>query len=90
MTRAQSRSASGRIGRISSPLLMYMSVQQWSLAYPDDMTERVEISVKDLRATLADVLNAAAVHGQITWVTNRGRVVAAVVPVSVAEASEAD
>lgn len=52
---------------------------------PDMSNERVEISVKDLRISLADVLNAAAVHGRTTWVTNRGRVIAAVVPVPVAE-----
>ena len=47
-----------------------------------------ERSVRELRATLADVLNGAAVHGQITYVTSRGRRIAAVVPVPVAEAAE--
>jgi len=48
----------------------------------------VEKSVRELRAGLADVLNDAAVHGQITYVTSRGRRLAAVVPVPVAEAEE--
>lgn len=47
-----------------------------------------ERSVRELRSDLADVLNEAAVHGQITYVTNRGRRIAAVVPVPVAEAAE--
>lgn len=45
-------------------------------------------SVRELREGLADVLNAAAVHGRITYVTSRGRRIAAVVPVPVAEAAE--
>lgn len=47
-----------------------------------------ERSVRDLRAGLADVLNAAAVHGTITYITSRGRRIAAVVPVPVAEEAE--
>jgi prevent-host-death family protein len=47
-----------------------------------------EKSVRELRATLADVLNDAAVRGQITYVTSRGRRIAAVVPVPVAETEE--
>ena len=47
-----------------------------------------EKSVRELRSGLADVLNDAAVHGQITYVTSRGRRLAAVVPVPVAEAEE--
>lgn len=49
-----------------------------------------ERSVRQLRAELADVLNAAAVHGTITYVTSRGRRIAAVVPVPLAEAAERD
>ena len=44
-----------------------------------------EMSVRELRAELADVINAAGMHGQITFVTSRGRRVAAVVSVAVAE-----
>lgn len=47
-----------------------------------------EYSVRDLRSGLADVLNDAAVHGTITYVTSRGRRIAAVVPVPVAEEAE--
>jgi prevent-host-death family protein len=47
-----------------------------------------ERSVRELRNGLADVLNAAAVHGTITYVTSRGRRIAAVVPVPLAEAAE--
>lgn len=47
-----------------------------------------ERSVRELRAALADVLNGAAVRGEITYVTSRGRRLAAVVPVPVAEAAE--
>jgi len=44
-----------------------------------------EMSVRELRAELADVINAAGMHGQVTFVTSRGRRVAAVVSVAVAE-----
>ncbi|WP_157254809.1 type II toxin-antitoxin system prevent-host-death family antitoxin [Nonomuraea typhae] len=44
-----------------------------------------EMSVRDLRSELADVLNDAAVYGRITYVTNRGRRIAAVVPVPIAD-----
>lgn len=50
-----------------------------------DVADEAELSVRELRANLAEVLNAAAVRGQVTYVTNRGRRVAAVVPVHVAE-----
>jgi prevent-host-death family protein len=53
------------------------------------MSESAEMSVMELRGDLADVLNAAAVRGQITYITNRGRRMAAVVPIPVAEAAEA-
>jgi prevent-host-death family protein len=51
-----------------------------------DQDSVAEVSVRELRATLADVLNGAAVRGEITYVTSRGRRIAAVVPVPVAEA----
>jgi prevent-host-death family protein len=53
-----------------------------------DREPAVERSVRELRASLADVLNGAAVRGEITYVTSRGRRIAAVVPVPVAEAAE--
>lgn len=46
-----------------------------------------EMSVTDSRREYAEVLNAAA-RGEITYIMSRGRRVAAVVPVPVAEASE--
>lgn len=47
-----------------------------------------EIGVRELRQGLADVLNDVSVHNHIRYVTSRGRRVAAVVPVPVAEAEE--
>jgi prevent-host-death family protein len=44
-----------------------------------------EMSVRELRADLADVINAAGMYDQITFVTSRGRRVAAVVSVAIAE-----
>ena len=44
-----------------------------------------EMSVRELRAGLADVINAAGMHDQVTFVTSRGRRVAAVVSVAAAE-----
>jgi prevent-host-death family protein len=49
--------------------------------------ETEEMSVRDTRASFADVVNAA-VRGRITYITSRGRRVAAVVPVAVAEDAE--
>lgn len=48
-----------------------------------------EIGIRELRAALSDVLNETAVRGQITYVTSRGRRIAAIVPVPDAEAIEA-
>ena len=45
--------------------------------------------VRELRAALSDVLNETAVRGRITYVTSRGRRIAAIVPVPDAEAIEA-
>lgn len=47
-----------------------------------------EVGTTDLRTTLADVLNDATVYGKVTYVTSRGRRIAAIVPVPVAEAHE--
>lgn len=49
------------------------------------MGNQAEIGVKDLRGQLADVLNDTAVYGHITYVTSRGRRIAAIVPVPVAD-----
>lgn len=48
----------------------------------------VEMSIADARAHMADVINAAAIRGRTTYLTSRGRRVAAVVPLPVAEAAE--
>lgn len=50
--------------------------------------ESIELSVADTRRLLADVLNAASARGRITYITSRGRRVAAVVPLPVAEGTE--
>lgn len=50
--------------------------------------DAVEMPVAELRKDLADVINAAAIRGRTTYITNRGRRIAAVVPLSVAEQSE--
>lgn len=47
-----------------------------------------EIGIRELRASLSDVVNETAVRGRITYVTSRGRRVAAIVPVPDAEAIE--
>ena len=48
-------------------------------------TEPAEMSVRELRADLADVINAASTRDQVTFVTSRGRRVAGVVSVAAAE-----
>ncbi len=48
------------------------------------------MSVADVRRQFADVLNSAAVRGRITYVTNRGRRIAAIVPAPIAEAADED
>lgn len=52
-------------------------------------TTSVEIGIRELRATMSEVLNDTAVRGRITYVTSHGRRVAALVPVPEAEAIEA-
>jgi len=44
-----------------------------------------EMKLADVRIRLADVVHAATVRGQITYLTNRGRRVAAIVPLAIAE-----
>ncbi|WP_078865121.1 MULTISPECIES: type II toxin-antitoxin system prevent-host-death family antitoxin [unclassified Streptomyces] len=51
--------------------------------------ESIEMSSAEARQNFADVLNAASARGRITYITSRGRRVAAVVPLSVAEEAEA-
>jgi prevent-host-death family protein len=48
-----------------------------------------EKGIRELRATLSEVVNDAAVRGRITYITSHSRRVAAVVPVPVAEDVEA-
>ena len=48
------------------------------------------MSVRELRAELADVINAAGMRDQVTFVTSRGRRIAAVVSVAVAQRAEGD
>lgn len=61
------------------------------LSYPGCMPANTsaEIGIRELRAALSDVVNETAVYGRITYVTSRGRRVAAIVPVPEAEAIEA-
>ena len=61
------------------------------LSYPLRMPANTsaEIGIRELRATLSDVLNDVSVRGRITYVTSHGRRVAAIVPVLDAEAIEA-
>jgi prevent-host-death family protein len=49
-----------------------------------------EISVRELRGTLADALNRAGTRGEIIYITNRGRRIAAIVPVPLAEKADAE
>jgi len=58
----------------------------YSLRMPANTS--TEVGVRKLRETLPDVLNDAAVRGRITYVTNHGRRIAAIVPVVEAEAIE--
>lgn len=52
------------------------------------MDHQTEIGVKELRGQLADVLNDTAVYGHIVYVTSRGRRIAAIVPVPVADRAD--
>lgn len=46
-----------------------------------------EMKLADVRIRLADVVHAATVRGEITYLTNRGRRVAAIVPLDIVEAA---
>jgi len=50
--------------------------------------EPVEMTVAEARRQFADVLNDASARGQTTYITNRGRRIAAVVPLRIAEKAE--
>lgn len=50
------------------------------------MSQTTDRSAGDVRAHLADVINAAT-RGHITYITHRGRRVAAIVPVPVADSA---
>lgn len=50
--------------------------------------EPIDLSVAETRRYLADVLNAASTRGRTTYITSRGRRIAAVVPLAIAEAAE--
>lgn len=63
---------------------MYLS---YSLRMP--VNTSAEIGIRELRASLSDVLNDVSVRGRITYVTSHGRRVAAIVSVLDAEAIEA-
>jgi prevent-host-death family protein len=47
-----------------------------------------EAGIRDAREEFADLVNEAAVRGTITYLTNRGRRVAAIVPLAIAENAE--
>ncbi|MFE7928356.1 GIY-YIG nuclease family protein [Streptomyces sp. NPDC057456] len=49
-----------------------------------------EVSTAELRARLADVVHTIAVEGGITFVTKNGRRIAALAPIAVGEAAEAE
>lgn len=53
-----------------------------------DFADFTDVPVGQLRIRMADVVQAAAVRGRITYITSHGRRVAAVVPVLEAEAIE--
>jgi prevent-host-death family protein len=44
-----------------------------------------ELSIADFRKRIADVLNDVSARGRIVYITSRGRRIAAIVPLAVAE-----
>ncbi|MCP3017348.1 type II toxin-antitoxin system prevent-host-death family antitoxin [Nocardiopsis dassonvillei] len=50
--------------------------------------ESVDMKTADVRHDLAEVINAAATKNRITYITNRGRRIAAIVPLGIAEQAE--
>lgn len=67
---------------------MYRKVHDSTLPYMTD--DPIEMSTADARRNFAEVVNAASARGRITYITSRGRRVAAVVPLAVAEQAEAE
>ena len=51
------------------------------------MQEPEELSTSEVRERLADVINNA-IRGQVTYITSRGRRVAAVVPLAVVDQAQ--
>jgi prevent-host-death family protein len=49
------------------------------------MSDAREVGITTARATFAELVHETAVRGQTIYITNRGRRVAALVPVTVAE-----
>lgn len=47
-----------------------------------------EVGIREARENLAELVNEAAVRGVIIYLTNRGRRVAAIVPLDIAETAE--
>jgi prevent-host-death family protein len=54
-----------------------------------DFADLTDVSVAHFRNRIADIVHAAAVRKQVTYITSRGRRVAAIVPVPEAEEIEA-
>lgn len=71
---------------LRSHAFVYTNVHVRTHMYTDLMAQEAqELSTRDVRANLADVINDAATRGRITFIMSRGRRVAAIVPVVVAE-----
>jgi prevent-host-death family protein len=64
---------------------MYTSVRERATVYAHNVEDEQEMSVRDFRAGLAEVLNEVSVRGRTVYVTSRGRRIAAMVPVVDAE-----
>lgn len=77
--------------RSISHTLVYTNVHPRTSGYTPLMAQEAqELSTRDVRANLAEVINEAAVNGTITFITTRGRRIAALVPVAIGEAALAD
>jgi prevent-host-death family protein len=53
-----------------------------------DPTRSKEVGLRQAREGFAEVVNEVVVRGTITYLTNRGRRIAAIVPLEVAERAE--
>lgn len=74
------------VGSTEPSHLFMLPVHSCTLKYMKE--DAVEMPVAEFRKELADVINAAATRGRITYVTNRGRRIAAMVPLNIAEQAE--